>query len=63
MVRHLAPTGYLMLGHAETLNGITDHLRAVAPTIYTTPTNAAETQIFTRSRFSVPRTELRALPY
>jgi chemotaxis protein methyltransferase CheR len=56
MIRHLTPTGYLMLGHAETLNGVTDHLRTVGPTIYTTPTNAAGTRIYDRSRFSVPRT-------
>lgn len=41
MVQHLGPAGYLMLGHAETLNGITNCLRPVAPTIYTFETNAA----------------------
>jgi chemotaxis protein methyltransferase CheR len=60
MVQHLAPAGYLMLGHAETLNGVTDRLCAVAPTIYTTPTNAAGAHIFDRTRFSVPRTRLQA---
>jgi chemotaxis protein methyltransferase CheR len=30
----LAPGGYLFLGHAETLNGITDRLRSVGPTVY-----------------------------
>jgi chemotaxis protein methyltransferase CheR len=53
MVRHLTPAGYLMLGHAETLHGVTDHLRAVAPTIYTAPGNAAATLAFERSRFSL----------
>jgi chemotaxis protein methyltransferase CheR len=45
MVGHLGPAGYLMLGHAETLNGITDRLRTVAPTIYTSYTNAAQNNV------------------
>jgi len=32
--RHLAPDGFLFLGHAETLNGFCSSLRCVAPTIY-----------------------------
>jgi len=34
LLRHLAPGGRLFLGHAETLNGITDGLRSVGPTVY-----------------------------
>jgi chemotaxis protein methyltransferase CheR len=45
MVGHLGQTGYLMLGHAETLNGITDSLRPVAPTIYTSYANAAQNSV------------------
>ena len=32
--RHLAPGGYLFLGHSETLNGIHVPLVSMAPTIY-----------------------------
>jgi len=31
----LRPGGYLFLGHAETLNGVTTRLRAAIPTVYT----------------------------
>lgn len=34
LIGHLAPGGCLLLGHAETLHGITDRLYAVGPTIY-----------------------------
>lgn len=33
LLDHLAPTGYLFLGHAETLN-FTDRVRSVGPTVY-----------------------------
>jgi chemotaxis protein methyltransferase CheR len=31
---HLAPEGYLFVGHAETLNGVSERLRHVIPTVY-----------------------------
>jgi chemotaxis protein methyltransferase CheR len=34
LLDHLPSTGYLFLGHAETLNGVTDHVRTVTPTVY-----------------------------
>ena len=34
LLSHLVPTGYLFLGHAETLNGVTDRVRNVMPTVY-----------------------------
>jgi chemotaxis protein methyltransferase CheR len=34
LLDHLLPTGYLFVGHAETLNGVSDQVRAVMPTVY-----------------------------
>ena len=34
----LAPDGHLFLGHAETLNRVSDRLRSVGPTAYGRPT-------------------------
>ena len=34
LIRHLAPTGFLFLGHAESLNGMTTPMRGVMPTVY-----------------------------
>lgn len=34
LLGHLAPAGYLFLGHAETLGGMTDRLSTVIPTVY-----------------------------
>ncbi|MFI5119141.1 MAG: CheR family methyltransferase [Thermoanaerobaculia bacterium] len=35
LLSHLSPTGFLFVGHAESLNGITDRVRAVMPSVYT----------------------------
>lgn len=34
VLRQLKPGGYLMIGHAESLNGVTDTLRLVQPSVY-----------------------------
>lgn len=34
LLNHLNPTGHLLLGHAESLNGVTDQARCVIPTVY-----------------------------
>jgi chemotaxis methyl-accepting protein methylase len=34
MLWDLAAGGYLFLGHAETLNGISDRVQSVGPTVY-----------------------------
>ncbi len=39
LVQHLAPTGLLFVGHSESLNGISDALRAVRPTVYSLKEN------------------------
>jgi chemotaxis protein methyltransferase CheR len=38
LVEQLHPGGYFIVGHSESLNGLTDTLRAVKPTIYQLPT-------------------------
>jgi chemotaxis protein methyltransferase CheR len=35
LLSHLTPTGFFFVGHAESLNGITDRVRAVMPSVYT----------------------------
>ncbi len=35
LLDRLAPTGFFFVGHAESLNGITDRVRAVMPSVYT----------------------------
>lgn len=34
LLHHLAPSGYFFIGHAESLNGMTDRVRPIMPTIY-----------------------------
>jgi chemotaxis protein methyltransferase CheR len=34
LLQHLVPDGYLFVGHAETLAGLNEGLRAVMPTVY-----------------------------
>ena len=34
LLNHLAPGGYFLVGHAESLNGVTDRVRPVMPTVY-----------------------------
>jgi chemotaxis protein methyltransferase CheR len=34
LLNHLAPSGYFFIGHAETLNGVTERVRNIMPTIY-----------------------------
>ena len=34
LLNHLAPAGYFLIGHAESLNGVTDRVRSVMPTVY-----------------------------
>ena len=43
LVAHLAPGGYLFLGHAESLTGSTRGLRSVMPAVYQRPAAAGET--------------------
>jgi chemotaxis protein methyltransferase CheR len=35
LLSHLEPAGYFFVGHAESLNGITDRVRPVMPSVYT----------------------------
>lgn len=37
LVRQLHPGGYLIIGHSESLNGLTECVKAVKPTIYQLP--------------------------
>lgn len=34
LINHIRPGGYLFVGHSESLNGVTDALTAMAPSIY-----------------------------
>ena len=34
LLRHLAPGGYLFLGHAESVTGMSEELRSVSPNVY-----------------------------
>lgn len=43
LLNHLAPEGYLFVGHAESLNSVDRSLRCVIPTIYSPAENRSET--------------------
>ena len=43
IVRKLHPGGYLIVGHSESLNGITEAVKLVRPTIYRLPPAPATT--------------------
>lgn len=34
LVRHLSPDGLILVGHSESLNGVTSQLKTIAPTVY-----------------------------
>jgi chemotaxis protein methyltransferase CheR len=34
LLNYLAPSGYLFVGHAESINGVTDRVRPIMPTVY-----------------------------
>jgi chemotaxis protein methyltransferase CheR len=37
LIERLLPGGYLIIGHSESLTGLTDRLKNVKPTIYQLP--------------------------
>jgi len=37
LLKHLRPGGHFIISHSESLNGITDTLKAVKPSIYQKP--------------------------
>ncbi len=41
MLPKLKPGGYFIVGHSESLNGVTDQLQSIRPTIYRKPTESA----------------------
>lgn len=40
LLESLAPDGFFFVGHAESLHGVTDHLRSVIPTVYSQRSHA-----------------------
>ncbi len=42
LISHLAEPGYLLLGHAESLNGLNDSMETVVPTVYARPRSAVK---------------------
>jgi chemotaxis protein methyltransferase CheR len=45
LLDHLAPAGFFLVGHAESLNGITDRVRGVIPSVYTAGPTPARARI------------------
>ncbi|HEU4390356.1 MAG TPA: CheR family methyltransferase [Blastocatellia bacterium] len=41
LLDYVSPSGHLFLGHAETLNGLTDRVRPVIPTVYSPVTGGS----------------------
>jgi len=50
LISYLDPRGYLLLGHAESLNGIDDSLKPIVPTIYARPARAARDRVRSPSK-------------
>jgi chemotaxis protein methyltransferase CheR len=43
LIDRLAPDGRLFLGHAESLNGLSERVRSVVPTVYALPDSYKKT--------------------
>jgi chemotaxis protein methyltransferase CheR len=48
LLNHLAPDGYLFVGHAESLHSLRPSLRCVIPTVYTLAENGSEAKLAAR---------------
>ncbi|HEV2112890.1 MAG TPA: protein-glutamate O-methyltransferase CheR [Terriglobales bacterium] len=45
LLRHLSPTGLLLVGHSENLNGIASGVRSIVPTVYARPEHAGKCEL------------------
>ena len=60
LLSRLSTTGYLFLGHAETLNSVTDRVRSVGPTVYAPiTTDYSASKMGASSRGSFPAGSIR----